>query len=719
MKLDSEGSVDDDPIIVVSMGDSYSSGEGIEDFYGQSDDHNISCENDDFLAHRSQKSWPGRLHVSGLDGSLSSHKDENWFFTAISGDTTSGMFDRKNRVTKEYTFVDGSNGHFPVVVDKKIGPQISVFDDLVEKGTVDYVTMTIGGNDVGFGNIIVSAVIFPNYIMCNDLEKKVNTVRSHMAEHANDLYDTYSKISAATKNNAELIIAGYPTLISEKNIPLLNTSVFALSEKEAVEINAGVREFNHVIEKAVSKSGDKCHFVSVEQEFAGHEAYSEEPFINPVILKPQKNDLNLYGLNSAYSIHPNEAGAAAYARCVQKKIDEIEKEKGTYVAPKQVTWIVKDALPISEIDELEQIGVYGTYAEGLLTEEVGYPTQWSTNTDHYQENYTADALSFRYGTNYGVIDYSGNILYPATLPASDTQYGDVSKHPVLRYERKGNPIHNYVRGPFFTVSGDVFHHDFADFDRDPGIGGTAPTTIHYVKDGVIYRKNAYGETYENEGSDQGREIIDIIDSSGSTIGGAVVKKDEILSKFDGIPVIFANGIVTYCQDGKYGFYSADDAKNITEPEYEDAKYFVEDCAPAKKDGKWGYVDKSGNPVTDFIFEDASTAYEGRVFVKVNGGYRILDLNTSLADLGYISADHLGELPQSEELPVIGKVTVNVSGLRIRTGPGTSFETTGKNALSGAEYDVYETTEAGGFTWYRIGDSRWIADDGTWLSFSAN
>ncbi|MBQ1392315.1 MAG: hypothetical protein IIY81_02020, partial [Lachnospiraceae bacterium] len=57
----------DEPIIVVSMGDSYSSGEGIEPFYGQKENDNpngkdlsrfAKIDNDDWLAHRSMYSWP-------------------------------------------------------------------------------------------------------------------------------------------------------------------------------------------------------------------------------------------------------------------------------------------------------------------------------------------------------------------------------------------------------------------------------------------------------------------------------------------------------------------------------------------------------------------------------------------------------------------------------------------------------------------------------------
>ena len=52
-----------DPVIVVSLGDSYSSGEGIEKFYGQDKSVREKVLDDDWLAHRSTKSWPSLLKV--------------------------------------------------------------------------------------------------------------------------------------------------------------------------------------------------------------------------------------------------------------------------------------------------------------------------------------------------------------------------------------------------------------------------------------------------------------------------------------------------------------------------------------------------------------------------------------------------------------------------------------------------------------------------------
>ncbi|HRR78082.1 MAG TPA: hypothetical protein P5191_14980 [Ruminococcus sp.] len=49
----------DDPVIVVSLGDSYSSGEGIPAFYGQEKAWEQRVYDEDWLAHRSTKKLAG------------------------------------------------------------------------------------------------------------------------------------------------------------------------------------------------------------------------------------------------------------------------------------------------------------------------------------------------------------------------------------------------------------------------------------------------------------------------------------------------------------------------------------------------------------------------------------------------------------------------------------------------------------------------------------
>lgn len=80
--------------IVVSLGDSYSSGEGIEPFYGQDKPISERVKDQDWLAHRSENSWPGRLEFPQGVLSDETNKDIYWFFRATSGAVTRSILDR-------------------------------------------------------------------------------------------------------------------------------------------------------------------------------------------------------------------------------------------------------------------------------------------------------------------------------------------------------------------------------------------------------------------------------------------------------------------------------------------------------------------------------------------------------------------------------------------------------------------------------------------------
>ncbi len=70
---------------------------------------------------------------------------------------------------------------------------------------------------------------------------------------------------------------------------------------------------------------------------------------------------------------------------------------------------------------------------------------------------------------------------------------------------------------------------------------------------------------------------------------------------------------------------------------------------------------------------------------------------------------------TETTTVIGTATVNVSGLRIRKGPGTGYSNVGV-AQDGGSYYVYSVQQAGGYTWYQIGNGQWFASKDNWVSY---
>lgn len=302
--------------IMVSLGDSYSSGEGIEPFYGQYDDNSKKVKNPDWLAHRSRNAWPGMLTLPRNEGTMEDNKDEYWFFEAASGAVTDKF---KYAFTKGYT-----KGKYKGIYNLK--PQLSIFDRLGDY-KADYVTMTIGGNDVGFADIITSCAKGSKYLNVGGLTDKLNHTWDVFYTEGGTkdrLTDAYMNVADKAGEEAQIIVAGYPQLLNN------NGSGFLISEDEAKDVNDNVRKFNNAIEeivKAYQGSGMNISFVSVEDAFSGHEAYSDDPYINSIILFAQSEDLEDRKNPSDYSMHPNTEGAKAYAKCVQEKIDEIEEKK--------------------------------------------------------------------------------------------------------------------------------------------------------------------------------------------------------------------------------------------------------------------------------------------------------------------------------------------------------------------------------------------------------
>jgi hypothetical protein len=103
--------------------------------------------------------------------------------------------------------------------------------------------------------------------------------------------------------------------------------------------------FNNKIRETVVSCRDDHHlnivFVDVatgEDSFEGHEAYTDDPYINPLWLIVDENgvvnyreDYDQSRMYSCYSFHPNAKGLEVYRARFQEEINRLEKEK---LAPK-------------------------------------------------------------------------------------------------------------------------------------------------------------------------------------------------------------------------------------------------------------------------------------------------------------------------------------------------------------------------------------------------
>lgn len=376
--------------VVLSLGDSYSAGEGNEPYYGEDDPNKY--ENEDWLSHRSINAWPGRLTIDTISGMLSSHKEgrvPQWYFWAQSG-----------AVTDNY---DTTPFHKEVVrYTKNIFPydlplQNMVFTDLagIEENEnmeyeVRYVTLTMGGNDVGFANIITEMIVngipgvsslikvqqastlnkpgskpifnFPlpskiympgtllpvaslsastyqyyespeelRRLLDIQVERFDNTVAPH-------LRTIFADILKKSGENACLIVAGYPKLFCDTDM----AADCLIEPWEAKIVNEYITLFNAKIQLVVNNLilSDKdtylgrIEFVAVESAFDGHGMYSvRQPSFMNEITTVKGEDLkrptpqDISAIASGASVHPNELGLQAYANCVQPVIDLLDEAR--------------------------------------------------------------------------------------------------------------------------------------------------------------------------------------------------------------------------------------------------------------------------------------------------------------------------------------------------------------------------------------------------------
>ena len=78
---------------------------------------------------------------------------------------------------------------------------------------------------------------------------------------------------------------------------------------------------------------------------------------------------------------------------------------------------------------------------------------------------------------------------------------------------------------------------------------------------------------------------------------------------------FTEGLAAVCLDGKWGFIDKT-GEEVIPPIYEFVYYFTEGLAMAKLDGKCGYIDKTGAEVLPFVYSAAAPFFDGVAMVRM-------------------------------------------------------------------------------------------------------
>ncbi|MFD7336138.1 SGNH/GDSL hydrolase family protein [Streptomyces violascens] len=218
----------------VALGDSYSSGVGA----GSYDSSSGSCK-------RSTKAYPALWAAA--------HSPASFNFTACSGARTGD------------------------VTASQLGPLSS---------TTDLVSITIGGNDAGFSDVMTNCVLYSESTCLS----KVASARAYADSTLPGLLDSVYSAIRSKAPNAHVVVIGYPHFYK-----IGGNCVSGLSENSRSAINGAADELNSVTAKRAADHG--FSFADVAPAFTGHEICSGSPWLNSVVWT-----------NIGESYHPTAAG---------------------------------------------------------------------------------------------------------------------------------------------------------------------------------------------------------------------------------------------------------------------------------------------------------------------------------------------------------------------------------------------------------------------------
>lgn len=251
----------DVPVSYVALGDSYSSGEGNRPFDGP-------CHR----ALSSDSAYPRMLPT--LAGYLAQPS-----FHACTGATVDDVLlhpqPRRGSQRTQLEYVDTSTR---------------------------LVTLTIGGNDLGFDDIVKQCLLPGNcskWKIADRVEAGLQTIKA-------ELVDAYTRIRSRMDSGGQLLVAGYPRLFVSEDA---GCKLF-ISDTEAEWMNSLVARGNRRIAEAARAARQQkgnVSYVDVTERFAGHELCSEDPWLYGIYLTAGD------GVAKG-SYHPRKSGQAAYAR---------------------------------------------------------------------------------------------------------------------------------------------------------------------------------------------------------------------------------------------------------------------------------------------------------------------------------------------------------------------------------------------------------------------
>lgn len=295
----------------LALGDSYSSGEGDTEkgrdgkkFYRASTDSNGDSNNPKEKCHISTRSYPYILGNSMNLGAPLTMPSTKWQSVACSA---ASVWDMKQQGSLAYLgqsdrLKNYNSPNLKAVALNEFIPGRQKQIEFVKKYKPNAITLTAGGNDIGFGEKMKAcALSFDTCVYATEEGRK------RLARQISDQYDNlksfYTEVFESSERVSKVYAVSYPQFINgDINAECADKNLFNLNGEEREMVGKSITYMNNTIRQAAIAAGIK--YVDIEDVLSGHKLCDAgKKYVTGIT-----NVLGLNGNEIVESFHPNSMG---------------------------------------------------------------------------------------------------------------------------------------------------------------------------------------------------------------------------------------------------------------------------------------------------------------------------------------------------------------------------------------------------------------------------
>lgn len=279
-------------IVYLAVGDSYIAGEGAFGYQGGTDTNDNKC-------HLSYLAYP---YLIGHDLNYDSYHS-----VACSGAVTRDITDTSMPYGSKKPQAKGKEyGSYDDEIFASFLPGYRAQINFVARYQPKIINLSIGGNDVGFSDIVKRCAEPWHFDTCfSTYEDRLELVRE-INNKFPDLVDTYQKLKNASAPDTRIYVVGYPQIAKPDGACALNVH---LNSHELIFVGQWANYLDRVIERAAAKAG--VAYVDTEDALDGHRLCEAKPgsvAMNGLTAGNDAPDIVINGPLGNESFHPNELG---------------------------------------------------------------------------------------------------------------------------------------------------------------------------------------------------------------------------------------------------------------------------------------------------------------------------------------------------------------------------------------------------------------------------